>query len=148
MIEAIATVVSCQQGRITVEYTRASACGHCQHESSCSISAVNEAESKSQRIEIDSELTLTTGQQVRIGIPEKSLVKGALLAYIVPLVCILIGAISGQYLSSGNDLPSIIGAFIGGIVGFTLIKWRSRSDKVMEYKPVILGVAIPIMTQF
>ncbi len=147
MIEAIATVVACNQGKVKVEYTRASACGHCQHESSCSISAVNEAESKIQIIEIDSTLDLVNGQQVRIGIPEKSLVKGALLAYIVPLVCILAGAISGHMMGNGQDLPSILGALLGGILGFTIIKWRSRSKGVSEYKPVILGIAIPIVTQ-
>lgn len=147
MIEAIATVVACHQGKVKVEYTRASACGHCQHESSCSISAVNEAESKTQVIEIDSMLDLVNGQQVRIGIPEKSLVKGALLAYIVPLVCILAGAIAGQIIGHGQDLPSILGALFGGVLGFTIIKWRSKSKAILEYKPVILGVAIPVVTQ-
>lgn len=147
MIEAFATVISHQNGVAKVEYIRSSACGHCEHETSCSMK--DDGESKQQLIDIPCELNLIAGQQVRIGIPENSLVKGAFFAYMVPLICVLTGAAIGSLFdSSTNELSSILGALFGGIVGFVILKMCSSAKRMKRYQPVILGVAIPIATHF
>jgi sigma-E factor negative regulatory protein RseC len=148
MIEAIATVVGTKSGVVRVEYQRSSACGHCQQASSCNISASAEDDKKdTQIIEISSSLAVEIGQQVRIGMPESGLLKGALLVYILPLFFIIVGAAIGQYLAAADaDWPSIAGAAIGGVIGFMLIRMRSATLTNEEYQPVILGVTIPVMS--
>lgn len=87
MIEAIATVVATRAGYVSVEYQRASACGHCHHQSSCAISSgMDDGQGHGDHIiDIACILPLEIGQQVRVGIPENGLLKGALLVYILPL---------------------------------------------------------------
>ncbi|WP_024872778.1 SoxR reducing system RseC family protein [Tolumonas lignilytica] len=145
MIEAIATVVGMRDGLVSVEYKRTSACGHCENNSSCSIKAEGEHAGE-HIIDIACSLSLEIGQQVRIGIPENELVKGALLIYILPLFFIMLGAILGQYFAPlGDDWPAIEGAFLGGCIGFMLMRIRSSRLSSEEYKPVILGVNIPVI---
>ena len=140
MIEAIATVVATKTGMVSVEYKRSSACGHCQQESSCNISSMaKEEKNNAQIIDVACSLELEVGQQVRIGIPENGLLKGALLVYILPLFFIMLGAAIGQYLSVANaEWPSVAGAF--------LVRFKSARLTKAEYKPVILGVTIPIVS--
>ncbi|MBB6056400.1 SoxR reducing system RseC family protein [Tolumonas osonensis] len=148
MIEAIATVVATKSGYVSVEYQRKSACGHCQHQSSCGISSGHEEEQEhSDRIiDIACSLPLEVGQQVRIGIPEKGLLKGALLVYILPLFFIMSGAVIGQIFSvPGEEWPAIAGAVLGGYAGFMLMRIRSARLTDNDYKPVILGITIPVV---
>ena len=148
MIEAIATVIATKSGIVSVEYKRSSACGHCQQESSCNISSMaKEEKNDAQIIDVACSLELEVGQQVRIGIPENGLLKGALLVYILPLFFIMLGAAIGQYLSVADaEWPSVAGAFLGGSVGFLLMRFKSARLTKAEYKPVILGVTIPIIS--
>ena len=148
MIEAIATVVATKTGMVSVEYKRSSACGHCQQESSCNISSMaKEEKNNAQIIDVVCSLELEVGQQVRIGIPENGLLKGALLVYILPLFFIMLGAAIGQYLSVANtEWPSVIGAVLGGGFGFLLMRIKSARLTQAEYKPVILGVTIPTIS--
>lgn len=143
MIEAFATVINQTNGIAKVEYTRSSACGHCEHQSGCSIKS--EGESKQQIIEIPCNLNLTIGQQVRIGIPETNLVRGAFLAYMIPLIGVLIGAVIGSLLDSEQqESMAIFGAFAGGCIGFFTLKLLSSSKRMVHYQPVILGEIIPV----
>jgi len=148
MIEAIATVVGTKAGIVRVEYRRSSACGHCQQVSSCHVSSMEkEDEKKNQIIDISSSLAVEIGQQVRIGMPESGLLKGALLIYILPLFFIILGAAVGQYLATAEtEWPSILGATIGGAIGFILIRLRASKLTNTEYQPVILGVTIPVIS--
>lgn len=148
MIEAIATVVATKSGYVSVEYQRKSACGHCQHQSSCGINSGLDEErgATDSIINIACTLPLEVGQQVRIGIPEKGLLKGALLIYILPLFFIMLGAVSGQIFSAPEEeWPAIAGAVFGGYIGFMLMRIRSARLTDNDYKPVILGVTIPVV---
>ncbi len=149
MIEAFATVIATKPGFVRVEYKRSSACGHCQQASTCHVSAIAKEEEKNntQVIDIACSLALDVGQQVRVGIPENELLKGALLVYILPLFFIIMGAAIGQFMAVANaEWPSIAGAFLGGCLGFLLMRLKSAKLTESEYKPVILGVTIPVIS--
>lgn len=150
MIETIATVVATKPGLVTVEYKRSSACGHCHQESTCNMSAMAKEDKKnSQVIDVACSLSLDIGQQVRVGIPESGLLKGALLVYVLPLLFIIIGAALGQSFAVNNqEWPSIVGAFLGGSIGFILMRLQSARLTHSDYKPVILGAMIPVVSVF
>ncbi|MCT7654954.1 SoxR reducing system RseC family protein [Oceanimonas sp. NS1] len=93
MIEEIATVTAVHAGRVEVSCFSKSACGQCRQSSSCGTGLVSKAlPARSHDFAIATELALRPGQQVRIGIPEHSLIGGALLVYLLPLLCLLAGA--------------------------------------------------------
>ena len=146
MIEAIATVVAIKSGIARVQYSRATACGHCQHQSSCGISSdTDDKNQQDHTIDIECPFSVEVGQQVRIGIPERGLLKTAMLAYLLPLFSLIAGAAIGQLLSESNsELLVIAGAFLGCLAGFILMRLRSTRLTHTDYKPVILGVNIPV----
>lgn len=148
MIESIATVVAVGDTWAQVECRRQSACGHCRQQDSCGVGAVAKAmPGHPQLLEIALTGPLSVGQQVRIGIPERSLLTSALLVYLVPLICMLLGALAGNQIFSrgwlGEDAREIIGALLGGAIGFALARWGARRLGGGFYRPVMLGVNIP-----
>jgi len=54
------------------------------------------------------------GDRVKISLDESVIVRGALLAYLLPLAGLLLGAVGGQF--AGGEA----GAFAGGAAGFIL----------------------------
>ncbi|MFB0953282.1 MAG: SoxR reducing system RseC family protein, partial [Aeromonadaceae bacterium] len=83
MIESIATVVAVGDTWAQVECRRKSACGHCHQQQSCGVGALAKAmPGRPQLLEIALTTPVLVGQQVRIGIPERSLLTSALLVYL------------------------------------------------------------------
>lgn len=146
MIEALATVVAVSDRRITIEYQRRSACGQCDHGSSCSMADSSSSEQKVQQFQIESTQAVMVGQMVRIGIPEKNLLNTVLLVYGLPLLLLMIGALLGQGFSTPEhaDIYAILGAFLGGVFGFIGVRYAGKRFKSTSFQPVILGVAIPV----
>ncbi|NHI00923.1 MULTISPECIES: SoxR reducing system RseC family protein [Oceanimonas] len=144
MIEEIATVTAVHAGRVEVSCFSKSACGQCRQSSSCGTGLVSKAlPARSHDFAIATELALRPGQQVRIGIPEHSLIGGALLVYLLPLLCLL----AGGSLAAWAGLPevgSILGALAGGGLGFGLAaRWARRRGRFDQ--PVILGPLIDVV---
>jgi len=148
MIESVATVVAVGDNWVQVECRRKSACGHCHQQESCGVGSLAKSmPGRPQLRELARVAEVRVGQQVRIGIPEKSLLKSALLVYMLPLLCLLLGALAGKWLSAvwhiAEELPEILGALLGGGLGFLLAKLGARQFSEGLYRPVLLGVDIP-----
>ncbi len=148
MIESVATVVAVAEDRAQVECRRTTACGHCQQQESCGVGAMAKAmPGRPQLLEVALTMPVSVGQQIRIGIPERSLLKSALLVYMVPLLFLLLGALAGkwgaQWLSLAEEAPEILGALLGGALGFLIARLGARRLTGGEYRPVMLGLNIP-----
>ncbi|MDP5293066.1 SoxR reducing system RseC family protein [Oceanimonas sp. CHS3-5] len=142
MIEEIATVTAVHDGRVEVSCFSKSACGQCRQSSTCGTGLVSKAlPGRDHRFVIATELTLQPGQQVRIGIPEQSLITGALLVYLLPLLCLLTGGLVAGWAGLGEG-ASIVGALAGGGLGFALASRLSRRRG--HDQPVILGSLLPV----
>jgi positive regulator of sigma E activity len=76
------------------------------------------------------------GDQVMIGIDAKTRRTGFLLAYVIPLVAFIAGALAGNIIGMHLDLPSldILGAFallfICGAVSLTKLKALDRASRM------------------
>lgn len=143
MMEEIATVVVVREGGVEVACFSKSACGQCRQSSQCGTGIVAKAlPGREHRFFVPTTLTLQAGQQVRIGIPEPSVIGGALLVYLLPLLSLLASALAGHFLQ--GEAGSILGALLGGTGGFLLAaRLARRASK--QHGPVLLGPLIPVM---
>ena len=87
-------------------------------------------------------------QQVRIGIPERSLLTSAFMVYMVPLFFLLCGCVLGKWLANhwqvNEEAPEVVGALLGGGLGFLVARFGARRLTGGLYRPVMLGVNIPV----
>ncbi|WP_018693152.1 SoxR reducing system RseC family protein [Algicola sagamiensis] len=141
MFEQVATVTRIHSPFVELEVQQATSCDGCASQEGCSTGVVNKALTKRlQRFQMKTDIQLSVGQQVKIGIQEKPLLKAALLVYILPLLLAIFmaGLAESIYI---NDIASVIGALAGGVIGFGLAKWQTRiDDRIGEDGIVILEI--------
>lgn len=145
MIEEVATVLAVHADGVEVVCFSKSACGQCKQNSNCGTGLVSKAlPGRDHRFVIATDLPLAVDQQVRIGIPEQSLITSALLVYLLPLLLLLAGAgLASVWLGLG-DGGTLAGAAVGGIAGFVLAsRWAKCSGRMLA-EPVIIGPVIPV----
>ncbi|ART82942.1 hypothetical protein CBP31_10165 [Oceanisphaera profunda] len=142
MIEEIATVSAVYDGQVEVVCFSKSACGQCKQNSNCGTGIVSKAlPSRDHRFVIATDLALTVNQQVRIGIPDHSLLRSVFLVYLFPLLLVLAGALLASIGLGMGDGGTILGAAIGGTLGFVL---ASRWSGQLATEPVILAALLPM----
>ena len=149
MSEELATVVAIEGDHAWVECERRSACSGCQQQSNCGTGTVAKAfPLKAPRLRVRLTAEVRVGQQVRLGIPQESLLRGAALVYVLPLFCLLAGALLGQLwlapLLSGGGGITILCCLLGGVLGFLLVRYFSNRLDQGRYGPQMLGVVVPV----
>ena len=149
MSEELATVVAIEGDYAWVECERRSACSGCQQQSNCGTGTVAKAfPLKAPRLRVRLTAEVRVGQQVRLGIPQESLLRGAALVYVLPLFCLLAGALLGQLwlapLRSGGEGITILCCLLGGVLGFLLVRYFSNRLDQGRYGPQMLGVVVPV----
>ena len=145
--EELATVVAIEGDHAWVECERRSACSGCQQQSNCGTGTVAKAfVMKQQRLRIALTAEVSVGQQVRLGIPQASILRGAALVYVLPLFCLLAGALLGQLwlvpLLAGGEGITILSCLLGGVIGFSLVRYFSTRLEQGAYGPRMLGVVL------
>lgn len=91
MPEELSIVVKTDYPHIWINRIQQSACSGCQQQTHCSAAALNGL-FKPKPIRIESELPLNIGDQVIVSVAESSLLRAALIMYLLPLVAIFCGA--------------------------------------------------------
>ncbi|GAA3541211.1 SoxR reducing system RseC family protein [Zobellella aerophila] len=145
MIEEVATVVQLVPEGVVLECFSRSACGQCRQSQHCGTGLVAKAlPGRSHQFVVATPLPLRVGEQVRIGIPEQSLIKSAVLIYLLPLLCVLLASLLASLLFKLGDGGTIASAIAGGWLGFLLASRLARGPGFGLAGPVILGPLIPI----
>ncbi len=151
MIEAIATVVKSQSGWVTIEAFSRSSCDHCQ-QSDCGSSQTYKALPKRyHRLTLPYHESVSEGTQVIVALPEKGLLTASALMFALPLICILLGAIAGQWLNtlvmSPSEWIAIIMSILGGFIGFHVSKrWHRKLHGAHWLEPTIIRQLLPIQS--
>jgi sigma-E factor negative regulatory protein RseC len=148
MIEEPATVVSVELGHAMVETLQRPACGSCASTASCGTSVLSGLfKRRYNRLRVSNPIDARPGDQVIIGLPENTLLKVSFLAYLLPLVCMLLMAIVMQAVATHlvwrlGELPQVLGGLLGLIAGFFLLK-RHAGQALNEsgYQAAILRPA-------
>ena len=150
MLTETGRVVAVDQDGLWVETIRQSTCGSCAAQKGCGHGILNRiGDGKRGYIRVLSGKVATrdcaVDDQVRISIPEEVILRGSLVVYMVPLLCMLAGAAAAVNLLSGaQDLLAALGAVAGFALGFGIVRWHAwhhRHDRALQ--PTLLEIMPP-----
>jgi sigma-E factor negative regulatory protein RseC len=137
-------VIDTQDTLARVETTQSRACQGCSSKGSCHITA----DGKRSEVLALNLAGARTGDRILMQIETASLLKACFLLYILPVACMLIGAILGHWIALhlGRD-TSVISALSGFsalvLSGMAIRSAANRMGQRDAYKPKILRVLEP-----
>lgn len=145
MITETAIVVSIENNQTWVETQRKSACGQCSANKGCGTSVLSKViGNKLTKIKAINNIGAKVGDEVVIGLNEQSLLKGAFMTYMLPLLFMFLFAVIGQLFSENmqlqnNELLVVVFGVVGLLLGLRKVKSFSLTIAQDEnYQPVIL----------
>ncbi len=113
-----------------VKVERSSACEHCSARGTCGIDL---GANKDILIEVENRLNAKVGDKVELSMPSGSLVKIALMVYMLPIFSLIFGAYEGGDIASKIGISSSVGSIIGAlvllIISFFVLRRVDRSIK-------------------
>ena len=146
-------VVAVDPAGLWVETIRQSTCGSCQAQKGCGHGLLNRiGDGKRGYIRVwpgdKGPGDCAVDDQVLISIPEEVILRGSLVVYMLPLLCMLGGAAAAVGLLQGSqDLLAALGSVAGFGLGFALVRWHAwhhRHD--LSLQPTLLEVVHPLTT--
>ena len=114
----------------TISYVRPDACAKC---GGCG--------SMNQTGTIQLKADCAVGNWVKVVLPDSRFMTATLIAYIIPLICFLIGLFAGYTLSGKSELWAVLGSLIG--IGVSLIGLRINEKRIAgkpEWTPHVAEV--------
>ena len=145
MIEETGKVVAVEETSVWVETIRKAACDSCASQKGCGHSVLAKLGDGKNHVRVLNDSTNNThvavGDDVIIGVPENVVVFGSMIAYLMPLMCMLIFSVAGQLLWISEGY-TILSGMLGLGLGFVFVRWHflTRKDDV-RYQPVIIRSA-------
>ena len=153
MITENAIVVSIENNQTWIETQRKSACGQCSANKGCGTSVLSKViGNKLSTMKAINKINAQVGDEVIVGLNEKSLLKGAFMTYLLPLLYLFLFSFAGQFVAdyfqiNNSELVVIIFAIIGFYFGMKKLKVFSVSIANNEnYQPVILKKSHPLFS--
>lgn len=132
MLEESGTVVAIEGDYALIETQRKSACGHCGVGDSCGTSVLSSLFSnKRSRIRLKNHLGLVVGETAVIGINETVLLSTAVLAYLLPLISMIVCTLVGDSLVAGDSgfVFGLAGLFVGMAITNRIMDNRDYQEK-------------------
>jgi sigma-E factor negative regulatory protein RseC len=141
MIEEQALVVEVEHGELLLEAQTRSSCGGCNARAGCGTSVLASVVGrKFTHFRAENTVDAKPGDFVMVGIPERSLLTGSLMIYLLPIVVMILFAIVGEqvYPSTDHD-SSLTFGLTGLLAGLAGSRWYFKSaSNTAKYTPVIL----------
>ncbi|MBS7661530.1 SoxR reducing system RseC family protein [Pseudomonas lalucatii] len=144
MIEESGRVVAVEAGAVWVETLRKSTCSSCSMSAGCGQGVLDRLGVGGRRghVRALSDLSLSVGDAVVIGVREDLLVRGSLLVYLVPLMGLFAAALAAERLALSE--PVVVLCALAGLALAALgVRWRSaRTAGDPALQPVVLRALI------
>ena len=143
-VEQPATVVDLKDGMVTLSTIKLNTCQQCSMKSGCGQRLLNQASNCTRsQIELDKpdSLSLQVGQEVRVAIPQSTFIQASLWVFLVPLLCMLLGAFMAQTLLQSEAAIAISG-LLGLGLGILLMRRRMHAlQQDAQWQPHIVADA-------
>lgn len=138
MIEEMGVITAINNGQIQVETQIKSTCSGCQINSHCGTGMVARALSpKTQQLILDCQQQVQVGQQVKLGIPEQTLLGASALVYLMPVLVLLITVMVTQLWFSEGWV--ILSALMASSLSFMAVRlFLQRQPE--QYQPQLIAV--------
>ncbi|MEW5789007.1 MAG: SoxR reducing system RseC family protein [Pseudomonadota bacterium] len=144
MIETRVRVLSARDGNLLVEPTEAGGCTACHSRDTCGISGLGRYFSgRRQPIAIACEGHVQAGEERVLAVPEGDLLRAGLLAYLLPALLAVFGAVLGEG-RFAHDAGGALGALAGAALGLLLARILSRPPQL---RVVQASSSIPTLNQ-
>jgi sigma-E factor negative regulatory protein RseC len=143
MIEEVGTVVELKSKLVAVVMcTKSSLCENCATNGNCALGD----DGNTRLVEVQNPVNAEVGEQVRIATTTKSFLQSSFLLYIVPLIALVVGAITGKLVgenvSTGLD-PNLLSAVFGVFFmagSFVILRVGSSVLNKESYMPKIIEI--------
>lgn len=112
MVEGVAKVVALEADGAWLEIEASAGCGACAAKSGCGVAGKAKGGQRRQRFLLPNHFGGRIGERVVIGIPESMLLRASALAYAVPVLTMVGGAVLAGAFGAGDG-----GAALGGLAG-------------------------------
>ena len=135
-IKAVVRSVSGAQALVEVE---GGWCGRCHEEGGCGGQQLTQMFCGPKSWQVANPIEAQIGDRVLICIEQGALKQTANLMYVLPLICLLFGALLGHYFF--GELLAIVGAVLGGLLAFYWVsrKTNSASTEKLISRPYIVS---------
>jgi len=138
MVEETAQVIKVDGDVVWVQAIQKSACGSCQAQKGCGHSLLAKVGQKKIELPVAcNDVSVSTGDQVVIGVPEQAILRSSLLMYGLPLGTMMLVAMISSLLGLPEG-PSVIASFIALLLGFVLVNLRSKKMNFAQWQPRLL----------
>ena len=139
VIEQDARVVSVEIGFAWVETARRSSCSGCSGSSGCGTSVVAELlGERASRLKVSDGIGVEVGDRVVIGIADAAFTRASLLAYLLPLLMLMLAALAAQTLGVEDESVALIG-ILGLVLGLAVAGHLTGGASARErYRPALL----------
>lgn len=144
MIEQTAVVVKLDGEFAWVQAERESSCGNCAVKAGCGTAVLSRViGNKVARMRAINTVQARVGDTVTIGLKEAAMLKGSVAVYLVPLLFMLLFAISGKVIAGQMQVSAEAMSILFGIAGLVtgglwLRRFTHRIRDDDRYQPVIL----------
>lgn len=129
-MERPARVLAIEATQMIVAVETAPACSQCGSRKACHRSGTE------QTLSLPLQPGLRAGDTVLLGMPTGRLNQAALLAWLLPVLALMLGATLGQLLD-GHDIGAIIGAAAGLAVGLTTARVCAARMVAGHFEPCV-----------
>lgn len=137
MLETRVLVMQTSQDATWVQPLQTGSCEQCKGKG-CGSSKLGQLFcSKPRQFQVDNPIAAQIGDEVIVTVQEGAILRGIGLVYILPLVFLVVAAMSVSRIST-NELYSAAAGSLGLVLGFVLAKWLSSRATAMNALPCII----------
>jgi sigma-E factor negative regulatory protein RseC len=129
LIETSARVVSVSNGKAWIEASSQQGCAACQSQSSCGVSGLGKFFSRNKPpVAVACDLAVQPGDSLVLSLAESDLLRAGLLAYLLPTVLSVLGAVAAS-LSGLGDAAAVAAMAAGFAAGLAVARVFSRAPR-------------------
>ncbi len=139
MMQEQAIVVEVNGQQVSVETDRQSSCGHCSAKNGCGSALLGKFfDRNKQHLIVETDLKLSVGDRILLGLDESALLRGSFIVYAIPLLMMLfLPIVINQFVIS--EIISILSAVVGFSIGIIYVKYFSVVARNGDnFSPVVL----------